>query len=420
MLAEKGCLIRGQSVWGKLGVAVNKSNKLEPFLSLGEVFDDNIGTIVPSDEDLVLPILAFCESPAYHESLRLIDQKVNVTAATLVKVPFDIGQWRQIANEKYRDEVLRPESDDPAQWLFSGHPIGSEYPLQVAIARLLGYHWPRQTGSSFPCSAAVGPDDLEDHADSDGIVCLSSIAGEPPAADRLRVLLADAYGLEWSAAKLSELVPNGESLETWLRDKFFEDHCILFHNRPFIWHVWDGRNDGFHAFLNYHRLAGPDGEGRHTLEKLIYTSLGDWITRQQAEVDGGVDGAEGRLAAAKHLKSELMNILNGESPYDLFIRWKPLHEQPIGWEPDLNDGVRLNIRPWLNSKPYKEPNQKLRQGACVLRVTPIKLPLGKDRGKEPLRDKEDFPWYATNHDRTNDEHFTLEKKRAARERNKKA
>ena len=37
---------------------------------------------------------------------------------------------------------------------------------------------------------------------------------------------------------------------------------------------------------------------------------------------------------------------------------------------------------------------EVKQGACILRVTPIKLPLGKDRGKEPLRDKEDFPWFA--------------------------
>jgi hypothetical protein len=27
------------------------------------------------------------------------------------------------------------------------------------------------------------------------------------------------------------------------------------------------------------------------------------------------------------------------------VRWKPLHEQAIGWHPDLNGGVRMNIRP---------------------------------------------------------------------------
>lgn len=84
----------------------------------------------------------------------------------------------------------------------------------------------------------------------------------------------------------------------------------------------------------------------------------------------------------------------------------------MGWEPNLNNGVRLNMRPWLYAKPY----QLTKKDACILRVTPIKLPLGKDRGKEPLRDKTDFPWFAESQDRTNDVHLTLEQKRAARGR----
>ena len=142
-------------------------------------------------------------------------------------------------------------------------------------------------------------------------------------------------------------VAGRNSLEDWLRDSFFEEHCQLFHQRPFVWHVWDGRKDGFHALVNYHKLAAPNGEGRKTLEKLIYTTLGDWITRQRADVAAGVEGADGRLAAAEHLKGQLEKILQGEKPYDIFVRWKPLDQQPIGWEPDINDGVRLNIRPWL-------------------------------------------------------------------------
>jgi hypothetical protein len=190
------------------------------------------------------------------------------------------------------------------------------------------------------------------------------------------------------------LLGSATSLEEWFLGKFFEEHCQVFYGRPFVWHIWDGRNDGFQVLVNYHKLSAPYGEGRRTLEKLIYTYLGDWIKRQRDDVETGADGAEGRLRAAEHLRSELIKILHGEPPYDIFVRWKPLHEQAIGWDPDLNDGVRLNMRPWLHAKPYVEPNQKLRQGACILRVTPIKLPLGKDRGKEPPRDATDFPWFA--------------------------
>ena len=53
--------------------------------------------------------------------------------------------------------------------------------------------------------------------------------------------------------------------------------------------------------------------------------------------------------AALQLQEKLKAIQEGEPPYDIYVRWKPLHEQPIGWEPDLNDGVRLNIRPFVEA-----------------------------------------------------------------------
>jgi hypothetical protein len=187
--------------------------------------------------------------------------------------------------------------------------------------------------------------------------------------------------------------------------------------------VWDGRKDGFNALVNYHKLAAPKGEGRKTLEKLIYTTLGDWITRQRADVTSGIDGADGRLAAADHLKGQLEKILEGEKPYDIFVRWKPLDQQPIGWAPDINDGVRMNIRPWLTATPH----QAGRRDGCILRVTP-KIRYGKDRGKEPLRKKEYFPWFWTWDEKTddfgggaefdgarwNDPHYSLQAKIKAR------
>jgi hypothetical protein len=32
------------------------------------------------------------------------------------------------------------------------------------------------------------------------------------------------------------------------------------------------------------------------------------------------------------------------------LRWKPLDRQPLGWDFDLHDGVRLNIRPLIEAK----------------------------------------------------------------------
>ena len=101
----------------------------------------------------------------------------------------------------------------------------------------------------------------------------------------------------------------------------------------------------------------------------------------------GETGAEERLAAALELRSRLTAILEGEPPYDIFVRWKPLSEQAIGWEPDINDGVRTNIRPFM-----AEDIPGGRSGAGVLRARP-NVHWRKDRGKEPFREREDFPWF---------------------------
>jgi hypothetical protein len=289
----------------------------------------------------------------------------------------------------------KPFSSDPTQWLFNGHPKGAENPLQVAVARLLGYRWPRQTGSSFPDCPALEPDGLEPLADDDGIVCIPAAGQEQPAENRLRALLAAAFGAEWNAAKEGELLAQagyaGKSMEDWLRNGFAEQHGKLFQQRPFVWHLWDGRKDGFSALVSYHKLD------RALLDKLIYTYLGDWITRQESGVQSGEGGSDARLTAARDLQRRLKLIAEGEPPFDIFVRWKPLAQQPIGWEPDLNDGVRLNIRPFVE--------------AGVLRKDP-NVNWKKDRGADPAS----APWFKVfNGERINDHHLTLAEKRTARQ-----
>ena len=430
---NKSAQIRGTDTWGKLGVSVSQMRDLPASLSLGEAFDTNAAVIVPHDPSDLPAIWAFCSSPEYNDAVRKIDRSLKVTNATLVEVPFDLSYWRQVAVERYPEGFPKPHSDDPTQWLFDGHPTRSDMTLQVAVARLLGYRWPRQTGSSFMDCPAIGPDGLEHHADEDGIVCLAAFASEASARERLVALLADAFGTNWSAARLAELLAasgfTDKSLDDWLHDGFFIEHCKLFDHRPFVWHVWDGRRDGFHALVNYHRLAAPSGEGRRTLEKLIYSFLGAWIDRKRAEVDNKVVGAEVRVAHAEHLRDELIKILEGDPPYDLFVRWKPLCEQPVGWDPDNNDGVRVNIRPFMVARTHGAKAKD----ACILRASP-NVKWNKDRGKEVLREKEAYPWFwscdpknpaheidflggsAFDGNRWNDLHYTRACKEAARAR----
>lgn len=374
---------RGDEAWGKEGICIRLMSDLVATLYGGQIFDANCAAVIPKRADDLPAIWAFCTSHEFKQAVRQIDSKVNVMNHTLLKVPFDAGHWRAVASQEFPQGLPAPESDDPTQWLFHGCPEQSTDPLQVAVARLLGYRWPAELDAEMRLSDRARElvrccDELLPFADDDGIVCVPSVRGEKPAADRLLSLLS-ACGIR----------PDRD-LDEWLRASFFEEHCKLFHHRPFVWHIWDGRDDGFHALVNYHRLAVPNGEGRRTLEALTYSYLGDWIERQKGEQRDGRAGADARLAAAQDLQAQLERILAGEPPCDLFVRWKPLREQPIGWDPDINDSVRLNIRPFMSVSLRKGG----RSGAGVLRWKP-NITWKKDRGTEPesIRPKDDFPWF---------------------------
>lgn len=417
----------GTGAWGSHGILVSQMQELPVTLYNQFAFDNNTAVIIPNNQAHLTAIWCFCSSPEYNEAVRRIDQKLNVTSATLGKVPFDLEYWTKVGEEKYPNSLPNPYTDDLTQRLFHGHPCGSvvwdetkkwtahapmrtdETVLQVAVARLLGYRWPAELDKKMELADEQREwvkrcDALLKHIDDDGIVCIPPVRGEAAAADRLLNLLADAYSAAWSNDVMTRLLASadhaGKTLETWLRDKFFTQHCKMFQHRPFIWHIWDGLRDGFSALVNYHKLDYK------TLETLIYTYLGDWVARQKQDLANGIDGAAEKLAAAENLKKRLELILEGEAPYDIFVRWKPLNKQPIGWNPDLNDGVRLNIRPFMSVTDIAK------KGAGVLRDKP-NIKWEKDRGK----DVASAPWYnlgtqyAGNHgDRINDHHLTLKEK----------
>ena len=405
---------RGKPVWGKKGALVSRMRSLPSTVYSGNLYDQNAAAIVPILDKYLLPVITYCLSDEFTKNVRKVDSKINVTNATLAKIPFDLEHWTKVAEEKYPNGLPKPYSNDPTQWIFHGYPSHSDSPLQVAVARLLGYQWPAELDEEMELSNETRSlieksKTLNSYADEDGIVCIPAIRGEQAADERLLSLLAAAYSSEWSndvlTKLLSEVEMTGKTLEVWLREKFFMQHSKLFGHRPFIWHIWDGLKDGFAALVNYHKLDYK------TLETLIYTYLGDWISRQKQDVLNGIDGAEEKLAAAKQLKTKLEHILVGEQPHDIFVRWKSLEEQSIGWNPDINDGVRMNIRPFMTAPDVAK------KGAGVLRDKP-NIKWGKDRGK----DVSSAPWYnlgieygGKEGDRINDHHLSLEEKKVARE-----
>lgn len=389
--------VRGWQAFGKKGILVSAMGKLPVSIYNGEFFDNNTAVILPNNEEHLPAIYSFCSSALFNKEVRKIDQALKVTNATLVKVPFDLEHWQKVADETFPNGLPKPYTNDATQWLFHGHPIKADNPLQVAVSRLLGYRWPAENDAEMELADEARElikqiKAFDDLTDEDGILCIPPVNGELAASERLRSYLKAVFGSEWSNNTIGQLLQKegttASSLEDWLRTSFFEQHCKLFQNRPFLWHIWDGRKDGFSALVNYHKL------NKETLQRLIFTYLGDWIRQCEAKKRSGESGAEGLLSAALKLKDKLEAILEGEVPYDIFVRWKPLDGQPIGWEPDLNDGVRLNIRPFIT--------------ADVLRKRP-NIKWGVDRGKNP-------PGSYWGEVRDNDKHLSLWEKRKAREK----
>ena len=402
-----GATIAGRDAWGRNGIAITYTRSCIATLYTGDIYENVICVAIPKrSEDLAL-LWSFARSGALYDAVRLVNQKLSVDVRYFEKAPIDLVEWRSRAARELPDFEISPFSDDPTQWLFHGHPQPATDPLQVALARLAGYHWPAETDTSMELADEARSwiarcEVLAEHTDDDGIICMPSVRGEPAAHDRLLKLLITAWETvqpgSWKPSVLDKLLADadcaGKGLDIWLRDKFFEQHAKRFLHRPFIWHVWDGLKDGFAALVNYHLLDAKN------LERLIHTYLGDWIRQQEAGVRNGVDGAQTRLAAAQDLKRRLALILEGEPPYDIFVRWKPLIEQPIGWNPDLNDGVRLNIRPFMTAEVLRH-NKKPK----------LNITWDKDRGK----DVESAPWFKMfGGDRINDHHLTVAEKCEAR------
>jgi hypothetical protein len=390
--------VKGREAWGKDGVIVRHMRDLPCSLYNGDLYDQSSAAIIPKDAADLAAIWAFCSSPDFAVAVRRIDQALKVTNATLVKVSFDLAHWQSVAAEKFPSGLPEPYSDDPTQWLFHGHPRYAEAggELHVALARLAGYRWPAEIDPKMRLSAEARARIAEaatlPEADSDGLLPLVPVLGQRQLADRLRTYCAGVWGNAWTPGTEARLItsacerakdkpPKQLTLDGWLRTHAARQHAKLFHDRPFLWWITDGRADGFTAVAHYHGLS------RANLERLAYTVLGNWMTRL---------GDDPRAEAARVLQAKLARILEGESPYDIFVRWKPLERQPFGWDPDLDDGVRLNVRPFIEAVVLAfEPNVKY----------------GVDRGK----DIASAPWYAKfNGERRNDHHTTLAEKRAAR------
>lgn len=171
-----------KNVLGRYGVILSQVRNFYCSIYTGEIFNDGSVPIIPKSKELLLPIYCYCQSDEFTKEVRKITQSLRVTNGYFLNIPFDISYWKSIANEKYPNGLPKPYSDDPTQWIFHGHPSKAVDPLQVAVARLLGYRWPAELDDEMELSdeareLIAQSQSLLPYADKNGIVCIPSVRG---------------------------------------------------------------------------------------------------------------------------------------------------------------------------------------------------------------------------------------------------
>jgi len=204
--------------------------------------------------------------------------------------------------------------------------------------------------------------------DNDGLVSLQSVAQEQPLLERVRAKLAsffpeqDPHTLEIEIVnELKKRVKGyarAESLQEWLTDRFFDFHCDLYQQRPILWHLassQDSADPAFSVIVQYHRFDND------LLAKLRSVHVRDRMaTLRREAAQAGKDNREDDrlqlLAALEEVEAfdkKLAKLQEGhhngaeagDDDYRILTPWKKPQERPKGWQPDIDDGVKVNIAP---------------------------------------------------------------------------
>jgi hypothetical protein len=265
--------------------------------------------------------------------------------------------------------------------------------VEVVTLLMLGYRWPEQDRQEAEHGPAIDPDLV----DEDGVIPLVPCGTHPTAAERIRTLWERRFGEEGAARSESEFGRFvGLTLDDWFRKRFFEEHTRRFKQRPIAWHLTSPEGH-FQALVLYHRLS------RELLQRLRATYAGALIADLQgrrekvkgrseassANATGATPAVEGGLrffpveevvfigrrgkatvepstiadftAAIEDVeafRATLERIERGDGPpYRIRCRWKG--EDPDGrpgpYAPDLDDGVKVNIRPFQEAGLLAKP-----------------------------------------------------------------
>lgn len=205
-------------------------------------------------------------------------------------------------------------------------------------------------------------------ADDDGIVPFNRSTGETPLSERVRQELATLFrGRDESQLEVeivNELKRSVKgyrkcaSLDDWLANAYFEYHAGLYKSRPIYWHVASAQGTSpfaFGALVHYHRFD------KNRMQKLRASYVRDTI--EELRRDAGLADKAGRADDRVELQAKLEEVQaldkklqllqeghhegaeGGDRDFRILTPWKEPAKRPKGWNPDLDDGVKVNIAP---------------------------------------------------------------------------
>lgn len=252
--------------------------------------------------------------------------------------------------------------------------------VSVTVLRLLGHRWPKQVEAGEPLPA---------WADQDGIIPLTEGTGEPMLLARVRERIAADFADDRVSAierEFERIV--GKPLEAWLASDFFKRHVSQFRKRPIAWQLacgpahrqrLRGRGAGrgapvFSCLVYYHRLDAdllPKVRAQYVgpLRGRLETELGglEKVQDRSAEQDARRVELEAKVEALKAFDARLEEVVVTGFDCDFLAevvakepvdRWTSrdgraappascdaLRAQERRYDPDRNDGVRVNIAP---------------------------------------------------------------------------
>ena len=205
-------------------------------------------------------------------------------------------------------------------------------------------------------------------ADEDGVVPFAPLSGETKLLDRVHQELAalfperDLNLVEIEIANELKRKVKGykpaASIGEWLENVYVEYHAALYKKRPIVWHLASSQRSAPFAFgvlCHYHRFDA------NRMAKLRSSYLRDAIETFRRETaladrEGRAEDRielQARLEEAQALDRKLQAVQEGhhdgpeggDHDYRILTPWKSAGERPTGWDPDIDDGVKINIAP---------------------------------------------------------------------------